>query len=255
MPKLDEVEITYLEIDSELEIKLDYLNAYISPLMEFYSRSPSMKDYTPHGKFHTLRVIEILNKLFSNIEFSVGERYLLYVASWVHDLGCLIDRDDHAKKSASLIYKFYTTFEALIGEVAAIWIPYIVSGHSKEFDIDDIPEEIDLFGDKDVRLQFITAIFRLADGCDVTRARVPKRLYEILKDDLGEGKEHWEAHTKTLDIRFEKDEIKVYFENSDKNELILKLLHEEYDSVSDTLNKYGISFEITSEKMPEMPKI
>lgn len=246
-------QIEYLISDEKLLFNLDNVEDLLPKLMEYYLRAPDMKDYTPHGKYHTIRVIEILNRFFEEFYFSDEEKYLLYIAAWVHDLGCIERREGHAKKSASFIIRLSTTFDVLVGPEATMLLPYIVGGHSKDSDITGLPNTMRLFKDDDIRLKFITAIFRLADGCDITKRRTPAILYEILKSTLGDdGIRYWEAHLNTLNIKIASGQIIVSVDIKEKADLIVEELKKDLESVNEILMEHGVEFTVETKEVPNM---
>jgi hypothetical protein len=184
-------------------------------------------------------IIKICND--SGINITDLEAFLLYASAWLHDIGCLIKRENHAKISAKMVEGLQGRYiEGILDKIP--FLQWIISGHSREQDIKEVPEIQYLHGEK-IRLRFLTALFRLADACDIDRSRAPKIVYKFIKDELDEkSKEFWEGHQNIDSVSFDKDGgvIIIGLQEKRKSDVIIEGFKKELESVKEILkvNKF-----------------
>ncbi|MFH1774838.1 MAG: HD domain-containing protein [Methanobacteriota archaeon] len=205
-----------------------------------------LRDYTSHGYAHSKRIIKYLDEIIkicndSGVNITDLEAFLLYASAWLHDIGCLIKRENHAKISAKMVEELQGEYIEGISDKVP-FLQWIITGHSKEQNIEEMHEIQYLHGGK-IRLRFLAAIFRLADACDIDRSRAPKVVYKFIKDELDEkSKEFWEGHQNIDSVSFDKDEevIILSLQEKKKSDIIIREFKKEFESVMKILkvNKF-----------------
>jgi hypothetical protein len=195
---------------------IQQLKGYVTPILSFIPRE--MPDYTDHGLRHSNNILAHLSRfrtnlgvLFPTFSFTEEELFLLCLATYLHDIGCIVDRKGHNNESGKLLTD-HPTFCFLSDWIGADLLPclnLIVRAHSSSFDLSKISREP--LHEK-VRLRLMCAIFRLLDGCEISAARVSKTLYEILtskKKIKKKGRKFWDAHLSIYDLYFKGNDIIV----------------------------------------------
>jgi len=154
--------------------------------------------YTNHGIRHSENVQAYIKKFCALCEISgkplnEPETAILDCACWLHDIGCVRSRENHARHSVEIIRLLCTKGLLNLGAIKT-HIEFVVLAHSSNgIKIEAVENLRPVSGFEDnVRLQFICALFKLADECDITRLRAPRTLYEILKTrNIPTMSDHW----------------------------------------------------------------
>jgi len=207
-------DVNYLVGDT-LNSKIDQIRTLISPFLENIHKG--IPGYVDHGVEHSKGIIDLLNALFENFEFSESEKYLLYLSAWLHDIGCVVG-NGHAKKSTRILELHRSMFEAIIGSRTINPLKIIIETHDCSLNIDKVAEMESHLEKNDTRLRFISALFRVVDACHLGRAN--KCLYETLRDFNVLDEEsivHWEAHLAVDSIRFEFENEAIVINAIDKD--------------------------------------
>lgn len=163
-------------------------------------------DYTDHDWSHSCAVEANLDWLLPDMvkrKLSSAEVFCLLIAAWFHDVGMIgelgDDRDDQRKseirethniRSRSFIVNNRT--ELGLSTIEAASIGDICMAHRTI----DISRELPInrvIGAEKVRLQFLGACLRLADGCHMTYDRASELVAKIIKPK-GESKFHFDRH-------------------------------------------------------------
>lgn len=234
------IQMTYLEY-----INLHDVESQVVQILYYIPREVEMKNFTDHGRAHSERLIEIIDDILevclkSDIEINELERSLLYASAWLHDIGCLIARKDHSIESVKLLRKYRRYFTAVDDELL-VYLEWIVRSHQKSQNIDEVPKEI-RYHRILIKLRFLSAIFRLADACDIDSKRAPKVVFDIIKDELSDySKEMWIAHSNVVSIYFDYEEksITLHLSNIDNTKIVIDALHEDLKSIEKILLEYG----------------
>lgn len=136
------------KIFNELDIS-EYIKAADSNLN-------TMK-FTEHNVAHVTRVASMACKLLSELEYDEHIIELVEVASYLHDIGNIVNRHDHAHSSALLAYNILI---------------------SKNYPLNDIFIIMSAIGNHDESSGYpvneVAAALMLADKADVRRSRVRK---------------------------------------------------------------------------------
>jgi tetratricopeptide (TPR) repeat protein len=194
---------------------------------------PLLQHYTNHGMDHSQRIIEILGNVLEDFPKLLNdhERFILLASVFLHDIGMqspryadLPDKPEytieekekirrvHHKASARMID------ESISGELKLSlgienckeYAPFIalLSKYHRKLDIEEITDT-SLAGKK-IKLQFLTALLRLADALDADYRRVNMKIL-ALREIPVESKYHWWFHYYVQSILVENGHIKIYF--------------------------------------------
>jgi len=215
-------------------------------IINHYSRG--LRDITSHGVDHSLRLIQdIIGMAYKNWKWENAltqkELFVLYASSWFHDIGMIINREKHSEHSREILERVLASeFEGLflIGKEEQELITHVIWAHSSKVNINSVPNN-----KYNVRLKGIAALFRIFDACDITESRAPRRIYEIIKDDMDKkSREFWEAHQQISTLEFESPNIIKIIKKRNANEDLLmkaiKELEKEIETTKDILSNEGL---------------
>ena len=175
------------------------VNAYIEKADE----SLIALGYTEHSYPHVLKVADTASKILLKLGHSERDAELARIAGYLHDIGNVINRVDHAQSGAVMAFRLLDNMGA---------------------DPDDIATIITAIGNHDEKTAFpvnsVAAALILADKTDVRRSRVRKQPieqfdihdrvnYSVTKADLDIDKE---AITLRITIETELCNVLEYFE-------------------------------------------
>ena len=236
------------------EFCLKYIKSFIPKVLSFVPRG--LKEYTDHGVGHSERVEKLIYQIVSKCnstpdrKFNLNdtEELLLYLASWLHDIGCIIDREGHAARSAEIIGQYFHDIPCIEAYLPAL--EKIVFCHSNDQDEDDrisalSDEPMKIYGEQ-VRIKYISAVFRLLDACDIDMDRCPGMVLKILEPHMSElSRKFWQGHRDIIpnpDFNMENGTIDIYVRNIETTDIIIKDLERNLDSVKDVLVEYEFPF-------------
>ncbi len=138
--------MTYEQIRHDKEIR-----AYV----EKADASLSALGYTEHNQAHVCRVAEEAGRLLEKLGYSQREVELTKIAGYMHDIGNVVNRNDHCQSGAMMAF-------SLLRE--------------RGFDVCDIADIMTAIGNHDegagTPVSAIAAALILADKSDVRRSRV-----------------------------------------------------------------------------------
>ena len=175
------------------------INAYIEKADE----SLIALGYTEHSYPHVLKVADTASKILLKLGHSERDAELARIAGYLHDIGNVINRVDHAQSGAVMAFRLQDNMGA---------------------DPDDIATIITAIGNHDEKTAFpvnsVAAALILADKTDVRRSRVRKQPieqfdihdrvnYSVTKADLDIDTE---AITLRITIETELCNVLEYFE-------------------------------------------
>ena len=158
--------------------------------------------YSDHGINHSERILGILDRLTANLDLATSEVFPLLCAVWLHDIGMFRGREqgESYEKTRSLHHLRSITFikeEAKAGRLPIDqWqLPNIIDickSHRSKVNLEEVPKNRpDEYGNGDIRVRFLSSLFRIADACDVHHSRAPESVFEIHKDSIPRlSKEH-----------------------------------------------------------------
>lgn len=97
-------------------------------------------EYTDHGVKHSEDIEDIfLDFYFDNLDLKLSdvEKYLICLAIWTHDIGNILDRPEHEKKSVELLdtNEFLKYFKESIKSDIYSCLVNIILSHRNRFDL------------------------------------------------------------------------------------------------------------------------
>ncbi|MGA2918113.1 MAG: hypothetical protein ABSE13_06170 [Methanoregula sp.] len=232
-------------------LRLDLINQ-MSFVAEKYLRylPRTIPDFPSHGPDHSINIIEIIDKFVDNWDANLSddEIFLLYVSAWFHDIGCLINRDNHQNHSVTILNR-NSIVQDLLGKEMYTCLKSIVKYHSSDEDLKEVPLK---WGRID--LQKVCAIFRMLDACEITEIKCPKGVYDIMITGehpmSARADQFWRAHMNIESIQFECPKIKIYVEDCNISALVIERLELEIENdVADILSVNNVTsptVEVTS---------
>lgn len=217
------------------------VKALVRPILNSLPRA--IPDYTDHGTIHSDNLMNLLCNFLGNFDtfpFSQEEKLLLCLCVHLHDIGCILGRADHNKKSVKLLkHRRFSFLEDMVGDDLLACLKYMVLSHSSDYDLESIPREPI---HANVRHRLICAVFRLLDGCELSSARTKRVLYEILKTYKKikpEDAKYWEAHLSTLSVVFNGNTIFVMSKNLRKTRTLIKHLRKDLKEINRVFEEEG----------------
>jgi hypothetical protein len=238
----------YAGITQDQRLVLDIAAHLGESFLRFIPRK--IKNYPSHGLDHSLNIIEHTNNFVKSwgISLTKDERFLLYLAAWLHDIGCITVRKNHGIKSAQIFRKSETLCNYLnsLDHDDLINLEDIVKSHSSSVPITSI-----CMKRGKVRTRLISSIFRLMDACEITNFKCPNAVYSEIKNTFKKRKggvtvpdadaiEFWEGHMNIIDVVFAKPQIEVLVNDRKKCKTIISRLRTEIRSVKSTFEEYNV---------------
>lgn len=103
--------ITFEDIKNNKEIK-----TYI----EIGDKHLGIKGYTKHDFGHVTKVAETAGDILKNLSFSEREVELAKIAGYIHDIGNMVNREEHAQTGACICFNILTRLGVEPEEIAII---------------------------------------------------------------------------------------------------------------------------------------
>jgi hypothetical protein len=243
---------SYTGITDQQETVLYHISMYSEGFLRFVSRK--IRNFPSHGVDHSVRIIQLINHFTENwkIELTENERFMLYVAAWLHDIGCIRERDPHNLLSVEILMRDHNTCNYLdnIDSNLLRILRYIIESHSKShcpYTLDKIPERIG-----SIRVRLLSAIFRLMDACEITKYKCPVQVFSEIRDDLKkpdgtpdtQAIEFWEGHMSISYLGFAKPNIDIFINDPVKTASIIAGLNEEIRSIQTVFRENGIEIPV-----------
>lgn len=141
--------ITYEEIKNNKEI-----NTYITQA----DLSLSAMGYTEHSFGHVTKCAVVVKEILSALNYTKREINLGQIAAYMHDIGNVVNRIDHAHSGAIMAFRILDNLGMMVKDIASV---------------------VTAIGNHDEKTAYpvnaITAALILADKTDVRRSRVRNR--------------------------------------------------------------------------------
>jgi len=241
--------IEYKHVDSVHESLIKQVGYFAEQYLRYLPRE--IPDFPSHGADHSIKIIELINNFVDNweIEFTENEIFLLYIGAWVHDIGCLINREAHNEASVAILEN-HDVVHAILGQELFTCLKHLVRSHSSTVCIQTkVPLE---WGD--VETQKICSVFRILDACDITESKCPRGVYDLIKTTLAkDADDYWNGHMNIESLKFLCPSIKVYVGDYEKCAFILDKLKLEIGSVESIFELYQIPFPtVDTIQMPQL---
>jgi len=138
--------ITFEDIKKNKEFK-----TYI----EVGDKNLGVKGYTKHDFGHVIKVAETAGYILENLGFSKREVELVKIAAYIHDVGNMVNRQEHAQTGACICFNILTRLGMEPEEIAIV--VSAIGNHDEEVGIPINP---------------VSAALILGDKTDVRRSRV-----------------------------------------------------------------------------------
>ena len=236
-------------LEQHLNAEVSVLRDSVQPILAYAQRE--LKDFTIHGELHSENVEKILTDIISRCNTQVGpcninpyEKYILICCAWLHDIGVVLGREEHNSKTCSIIDKLYPAFLEGLDSKFVEFVKIVCLYHSKKMQIQQVPVQSPFSGTF-IRLQYLTAILRIADAADMDNKRAPIGVFEIIKEKLTKKSQKiWRSHQAVRDVSFLPEGNSIIITVKDKRTSLhavndFKL---EFSLVSAILEKYDFPF-------------
>jgi tetratricopeptide (TPR) repeat protein len=241
--------------------RLTFLNDRIKDMFRFWQvHSPH---YTDHGESHCESVEGNLDELISDEikqEMNEYEIFFLLAAVWLHDVGIMCAksrsetnneiREKHHERSRKFVVE---KLKDLLDGPERYVIGEICFAHRDIVPIEQI-EKIKTvrhrtLGNKDIRVQFLAALLRLSDSCDLCHTRTSKEAMSISKPPPQASFYH-SLHERVSGIKFDSKEhlITVDLNVKSKKEkklcqrYIVAALRSSLNSIRDCLTRNNVAY-------------
>jgi len=217
--------LKYPHVEPHYQAKVRQIGFVAEKYLRYLPRE--IPEFPSHGPDHSINIIELIDNFVVNwdADLSEDEIFLLYVAAWTHDIGCLINRKNHQNHSIEILDRIGMIEELLDKEMYRC-LKSVVKYHSSNEKLNECPPK---WGH--INLQKICAIFRILDASDITEIKCPKGVYEILVSAnpplSKEADEFWNAHMNIESVQFEHPKIKIYVDDYNKCKLVIQRLEDE----------------------------
>jgi len=130
-------------------------NKEFKTYIEIGDKHLGIKGFTKHDFGHVTKVAEIAGDILENLGFSKREVELAKIAAYIHDIGNMVNRQEHAQTGACISFNILTRLGMDPEEIAIIVSS--VGNHDEEVGIPINP---------------VSAALILGDKTDVRRSRV-----------------------------------------------------------------------------------
>lgn len=149
----------------------------------------SAMGYTEHSFAHVMRVSETAKYILETLDYSAHDVELVQIAAYLHDIGNMINRADHAQSGAVMAFRILDEMRMPPEDIAKV--VSAIGNHDE---------------DHGVAINPISAALILADKCDVRRSRVRK---EAFSDGDIHDRVNYSAKKAVVKINEEKSLIKL----------------------------------------------
>jgi len=221
----------YTKISDIQSDSLKMVSIYAEQFLRFIPRN--IKNFPSHGLDHSINIISLTDAFIENWNLSLteDEKYLLYLAAWLHDIGCICDRDHHNEVS----FEILLNNENICNSINAVnnslhELKYIINSHSSDYVIENVPKIVNK-----IRLQLICSIFRLLDACEISCTKCPKEVFELIRPTLEKDQIaycFWDGHMRIKTLTYKKPEIIILIRDPNVNsKMIVDRLKKEINSI------------------------
>lgn len=221
----------------------------VIPILSYVHSSNEMRYYTNHGHTHCKSVLKYIDKIIEICNCNCtrplndAEKSILRCSCWLHDLGCIFNRENHAEESVNIIRILcengHINLKSVKNEIEYVVLSHSTAGlkHLYSLDKNEPDEKRPICGSSDlINLPFLCALFKLADECDIDRLRAPKSIYDILKSQVdmpAESKIWWARHDQTISVDISESDKKILIHMSEggDEEIARSLINPDLPSV------------------------
>lgn len=222
--------------------KVLQIASYVSPILFYLPRR--MQDYTDHGIIHSENLLRLLNDFLNDYgkkRISEEEKYIMCLATYLHDIGCLIKRKNHGESALQILsHPRFSFLEGMLGNDVLACLKYVILYHQKERDLTEVPRDPIIAS---VRTLLVCAILRLIDECDISARRTSPVLYDIIMAFVPLGsrsQKYWQSHLSISSVVFRNREIIIDSENASKSKLLEKRLYKNLKKINEIFESYKL---------------
>lgn len=246
----------YVGISHPQKTILITVSKFAEGFLRFAPRT--IRNYPSHGVDHSVNIIRMINDFTEKwgIRLSKNERFILYSAAWLHDIGCVKNRSPHNTISASILLRnenITSLFTGLDNDLLAD-VQDVIESHSSTYDINDVPVKRGA-----VRVRLISAIFRLIDACEITNFKCPAPVFTEIKEDLKdeqgavdkEAVQFWKGHMNIKYLGFSRPNIMITVNSPRQSNNIIHRLAMEIVSVQEIFRENGLDVPVVRIKAME----
>jgi len=245
------------KLDHDLFMRLNDIKSKAKALMSYtIGKFPY---YTAHDFSHCQAVEENLNWLILDDvkdKMNPYEIFFLIIASWFHDWGMIGEESEdsdevrmtHHIRTQEYFERRYNDLG--LNEHEARIIGKICKGHRKS-DLHSKEFDETLFSQNNrIRVNFLAAVLRIADECDVTHNRTPEIVYNSINPKNKSEKE-FKKHLSITGVGQFDEKHKIIISAIAKDPMgakavreVKQKIQEELDSVKSILSRNGLSLDI-----------
>ena len=172
--------ITYKDIKNNDKVK-----TYIQKANE----ALEVLGYTEHSFAHVTKVAESAKYILSTLGYSSHEIELAQIAGYIHDIGNIVNREDHAHSGALIAFRLLDNLDMPPEDIGTI--VSAIGNHDEGTGIPVSP---------------VSAALILSDKSDVRRSRVTNR--DLTRFDIHD-RVNYSVTKSTLEINEDRTEIKL----------------------------------------------
>ena len=252
------------ELSDKFEYRLYIIKNMVHELLFFVPRS--IPEFTDHGVRHSERIEQIIRNLLIPIcnksvdtELNEYECFCLIASCWLHDLGCIISRENHGIRSAQIVNEHLSHLFRGIDNLEP-YILKIISTHTDSDEdkkngtmslsnlIDEVEIETigpDIIDKTKIKVKLIASLFRLADACDICMDRAPSLVYKLIEEDLPEpSKKIWRAHLEItkISINSQKKAFYIIVDNASIGKPVIDKFKKDVDELKFILNSLNFYY-------------
>ena len=186
-------------------------NEQIRTYIEKADEALAALGYTEHSYAHVTRVAHFAEKIMADLGYPQRMQELAWIAGYMHDIGNVINRIDHAQSGAVMAFRILDKLGMPADEIATVCSAIGNHDESTAFPVNAV-----------------AAALILADKTDVRRTRVRNRdkatfdIHDRVNYAVEKASTTLDAAGKAVVLDLQLDESKIYF-NEDNSAIILDL--------------------------------
>ncbi len=135
------------------------------PMLQF--ARAKLSEFADHGPAHALRVKAFATQLGYILHLSPTEQNLLRAAALFHDVGNIVERDQHHLVSQETIAKLTAAGRLPFSLAESELVGLLCRWHRRDYE----PQRCDQVGGESVRTGLLASILRVADAMDIDHRR------------------------------------------------------------------------------------
>jgi hypothetical protein len=199
------------------------------PMLQFVRAK--LSQFSDHGPNHALRVKSFATQLGYVMGLTPRERFLLRTASLFHDIGNVIEREQHHTISQETVVNLAQNGELPFDSKEAQIIGLLCRWHRREYD----PDQVDRLQGEKIRTGLLASVLRVADAMDIDHRRsdYDEKFRKVLKFFFPNEMPYWTSLEEILGVRIRctpEITLQVFTKESVKGNMQIELLQEDLAS-------------------------